>query len=357
MALRVSLQADIAARHTSDRVQVQYQAQRRIGELWGSASTHDLDGSWEFLAPRLVQLATSAQVASAALATPYMDAVDRSYGNTPPQGDLAPESFGGVMLDGREVGPAMYTAVTTTKTGIGLGMAPYEAFLAGANALMAVVGAAVQDMGRQADITLGQARTYTRYVRVVGGSACSRCAILAGMWSGETAFLRHTCCQCTAMPVEVTRSTGKESFKVPSGFHDSPASYFTSLSKAEQDKTFTKAGAEAIRHGADPIKVVNARRGAYGIGYSGHYNIPVPVGTHNTLQRITIGRKPDGSPLQVFATTEGTTARGAFGKSQLAVGPYQRTKRIRLMPEQLVRMAGTDSDRLRELLTQYGYMY
>ena len=40
-----------------------------------------------------------------------------------------------------------------------------------------------------------------------------------------------------------------------------PRGYFDSLSKAEQDRHFTKAGAEAIREGADIGRVVNARRG------------------------------------------------------------------------------------------------
>jgi hypothetical protein len=40
-----------------------------------------------------------------------------------------------------------------------------------------------------------------------------------------------------------------------------PRVYFDGLSRAEQDKAFTIAGAEAIRAGADIGKVVNARRG------------------------------------------------------------------------------------------------
>ncbi len=220
-------------------------------------------------------------------------------------------------------------------------------------------------MGRQADITLGRSRTYTRYVRVVSSGACSRCAVLAGAWSSEKAFLRHIGCQCTACPVQVVRSTGnRESYKIPDGFHEDPSAFFDSLSKAEQDKTFTKAGAEAIRNGADISQVVNARRGAYGIGYSGHYNTPVPVGTRNRLQAIQIGVKPDGSPLKVYATVEGTTARGGFGRAELRAtdqatkeGRYRRTTTVRLMPEQLIKMAGDDTARFVELLKRYGYMY
>jgi hypothetical protein len=241
-------------------------------------------------------------------------------------------------------------------------MAPYTAFQSGMNALAVIASAALQDMGRQADITMGKARNYTAYIRVVGGSACSRCAILAGIWSGESAFLRHTCCQCTTAPVQIDR--GKETPKIPSGFHDSPEAYFNSLSEADQNSAFTKAGAEAIRNGANPVSVVNARRGAYGIGYSGHYNVPVETGVRNTLKPITIGVKADGSPLQVFATREGTTARGAFARGEQKAtltagkeGQYRRTTSIRLMPEQLMTMAGNNPARFRELIKRYGYAY
>jgi hypothetical protein len=42
-----------------------------------------------------------------------------------------------------------------------------------------------------------------------------------------------------------------------------PQDAFASLSTAEQDATFTKAGAEAIRQGADMGRVVNARQSTY----------------------------------------------------------------------------------------------
>lgn len=351
----MSAQSQIADAHRAQRVEIGNVLIGRVRSLWSQASVNTLDGSWDALAPSMVAQVVKAQTASAALATPYMNGIDRSYGRTTPDVQLAPESFAGVTLDGREVGPAMYTAVTTAKTAIGRGMAPAMAFQVGANALAVVVSAALQDMGRQADFTLGRARTYTKYVRVVGGSACSRCAILAGIWSAETAFLRHVSCQCTAAPVQVDRVTGKE--KVPSGFHASPEAYFESLSKADQDRVFTKAGAEAIRQGASPVKVVNARRGAYGIGYNSHYYTPTPHSGRRLMAK-TIGRKPDGSPLKVFMTGEGTTARGEFGRSEIARSDgLRRTTTIRLMPEQLMHMAGGDTERFRDLIKRYGYAY
>lgn len=359
----MSLQSDIAQKHQQDRIRITRQAQARTMQIWSAASQQDLDMSWNVLASRMVATVTAAQVASAKLATPYLDAFDKSYGRDAPSFELAPDAFGGVMLDGRALGPAMYTVVTTTKSGILAGMGAHQAFRAGMTALGVVVGAAVQDMGRQGDLTLMNARTYTRYVRVCSGQACSRCAILAGMASSREAFRRHTCCECDAAPVEVKYVDRKETHHVPDGFFMSPEDFFDSLSKADQDRVFTKAGAEAIRAGANPVSVVNARRGAYGIGYNSHYYTPVEH-SGRRLQKITVGMKPDGSPLQVYATGEGVTGRGRYGRAErLRVGvststdTYRKTIAIRLMPEQLVVMAHGDAAKLRDLLIRYGYGY
>lgn len=359
-----SLQSDIAQTHQDRRIQIQHAAQGRAMQLWQSASTQNLDQSWSVLGPQMVAGVVEAQKASAALATPYMDAMDASYGRDATDFTLAPESFTGVMLDGRQLGPAMFTAVTTTKTGIRSGMSVPQAFQAGMTALGVVVGAAVQDMGRSADMALMGARTYTRYVRVCSGKACSRCAILAGMSSSADAFQRHVCCQCTAAPIEVRYSRGVDVTKVPSGFFTSPEEYFASLSKREQDHRFTVAGADAIRHGASPVSVVNARRGANGIGYGTHTPGEGPLHTGRKLTPGVIGTKPDGTPLKVFYTIEGTSRYGSYGRyearrlgAQAAFGNGKRTVAVRMMPEQIRIMAGSDNNRFRELLMRYGYGY
>jgi hypothetical protein len=132
----------------------------------------------------------------------------------------------------------------------------------GAGYLAAMVKTATADTARSADLTAAVGRKYTHYVRVVQPGACSRCAILAGIDSYDHAFKRHPACRCTAMAVdEVDASPARL-------FTSSPDDYFRTLTAAEQDRIFTKAGAEAIRAGADPVTVVSARRGAVGIDYS-----------------------------------------------------------------------------------------
>jgi hypothetical protein len=353
----MSRQSELAFAHQDRIVRIGDQLAKRIGRIWRQEmDLRDLDLSWMHVAPLLQQQVAAAQTTAAELSAPYLDAVDRSYAFDAESASIEPQVFANVMGDGREVAPALFGAVTNAKTLIGRGMPATRAFEVGAHFVAAVASAALHDMSRNADRVLAAGKGYTTYIRVVNGSACSRCAILAGMYSGPDAFLRHVSCQCGVVPIVVGAKT-------PSGLHDSPGAYFDSLSKEQQDKRFTNAGAEAIRQGASPVSVVNARRGAYGIGYSGHTNLPISRDIRNQLHPIVIGVKTDGTPLRVFATTEGTTARGSFYKGEreatriaTASDRYRRTTTIRLMPEQIAKMAGQDPARWRELLIRYGYL-
>ena len=338
---------DLAVDLQDRREQLTHRATAKSLRIWGQADVGTLDASWDRIAPTLTTVVTAAQVTAARQSTPYMNSVSQAWDYDAQRAVLTPEAFGGVMLDGRGVGPALFGAVTTTKRAIGAGMNPARAFEVGASFLATVIGAAVQDMGRQADATLATGKGFTSYVRVVSAGACSRCAILAGKGEYRTAFKRHPRCRCTSVPTPDGRGA-------PAGFHDSPKKYFESLSAAEQDRVFTKSGAFAIRNGADPISVVNVRRGMTKGG---------ELGAPARLVPTTIGVKADGTPLRVFITSEGTTARGAFARSEGAAtftaakqGRYRRTTTLRLMPEQIQLMAGNNPARARELLARYGYM-
>lgn len=121
------------------------------------------------------------------------------------------------------------------------------------------------------------------------------------------------------------------------GFID-PGDYFNGLSRAEQDRVFTGAGARAIRAGADPAQVVNARRGMY------------------TTQAY--GRT-------VRATREGATRRGLFYRQErrraVAAGqvpPSGRGFRLmtpRLLPEEIFRLA-EGRDEAITMLRRFGYL-
>jgi hypothetical protein len=102
----------------------------------------------------------------------------------------------------------------------------------------------------------------------------------------------------------------------------SPKKAFEEMPRYEQDRAFGKAGAEAIRAGADIGQVVNARRGM--------------------SSAAVFGR-------QVVVTSEGTTNRRRFGQKL-------STRRPRLMPEQILAEAKGDRAEAVRLLSLHGYI-
>ncbi|MGW8901684.1 hypothetical protein ACWGOM_37295, partial [Streptomyces sp. NPDC055753] len=106
----------------------------------------------------------------------------------------------------------------------------------------------------------------------------------------------------------------------------------------EQERVFGAAGARAIREGADPISVVNARRGM---------------------------TTADAYGRRVAATTEGTTRRGEFYRRERQraidrgqVGPSGRGFQMRaprLMPEEIYRLAESRDEAL-AMLKRFGYL-
>lgn len=337
--------AELAYERQRRLIAVSDLARARALQAWKGIDFANLDQSWSAsVGPAVTAQASNAQLTLAHGSDLFTARVAASTANfTPDRSAIVPEAFSGVDGAGRDVSGILYGAVTTTKEAVGTGLGSARSLEAGATYLAAIIKTVIADLGRSADLVSSAGKGFTHYVRVVGGSACSRCAILAGIPSGETAFLRHVSCQCTAAPVY---SVGKP--KAPAGLHASPQQYFDSLSAAEQDRVFTKAGAEAIRAGADPVKVVSARRGAKGIGYSGHGSSPVSPAIRNRMVKTTIGYRPDGTPVQVYATGEGTK-RGVFSKQN---GPG----RVRLMPETIMTIAGDDLKLRQAFLRDAGYL-
>jgi len=341
---------DLARRHQRSRILIASAAVERAASSWRTADLDYLEASWGVIAPVLVDQVSEAQRVAAAQSDAFVTDAVAAQGGDVGSATVNPDAFTGVMIDGREIGPAMYGAVTTTKALIGRGLAAPRAFEAGASFLATIVQSAIADAGRQSDRVSMIGKQITRYVRVISPGACSRCAILAGTASAEKAFARHPNCHCTACPLPEWDSP------VPGGFFRSADDYFESLSPSEQDRVFTNAGAEAIRHGADIQNVVNARRNAVG---------PGGLTEARSGLRAPLGYDVNGNRIKVYATSEGTTIRGAYGRAQYrrqqemtkAAGDrYRRTTSLRLMPETLVQMAGGDGDKLRRLLKQYAYI-
>ena len=121
-----------------------------------------------------------------------------------------------------------------------------------------------------------------------------------------------------------------------------PNRVFDAMTPAEQDEAFTKAGAAAIRDGADISQVVAARDG---MSYGGISKVRVNDEGRTVNERHR-------SVIDDRTTTAGTTRRGFYG-SQTEAG---RARQARLTPQEIYRQAGTNRELAVDLLERYGYI-
>lgn len=237
------------------------------------------------------------------------------------------------MLDEQNISaPLTSTIPAAAFAGTASDGRPLESLFAQAaspDALGLMVVTQIQDAARAASSVSIAARPRIGYVRMMNPPSCSRCAVLAGkFYRFNAGFQRHPRCDCRHIP---SNEDGAGDLTTR------PDVYFDSLSKAEQDRIFTNAGAESIRQGADISQVVNVRSGM------------------TTAQSGRQVRNQYGD----FSTTSGTTSRGVHGRSQarekLAGNRYTTSTRIRLMPESILEIAKDRADAQR-LLRLYGYL-
>jgi hypothetical protein len=315
-----------------------------VEKLWKRLQTNDLSGSWlHGLGPAMMRAVAAGQLAAASTGQPYVEAMVRAdgLGNDYTDGAtrVSPREFSGTAADGRTLDSLLYLPVIRTKTLIGNGLTLQEAMTSGLFQLQQIVASEVADAGRgAAGVAMVANRRVTGYVRMVRAGACSRCVILAGRWYRYNAdFQRHRRCQCYATPATDARP----------GRHTDPMGFFSSLSRAEQDRRFGLGGAEAIRNGADIYSVVNAGR--------------------STITLDAYGKK-------VVATLEGTTRRGDFYRQMLREAEKKTGQRFarsrvdveqglpkfqlrtpRLTPNEIYRLS-EDRNELVRLLKRFGYL-
>ncbi|NUP49000.1 MAG: hypothetical protein HOW97_17095 [Catenulispora sp.] len=294
-------------------------ATERTAAAWSGLNPADLSGSWAaFAGPAMVRTVAAAQRFAAAGATAYVSAaVDAQGGDPASEAEVSATAFSGTAADGRSLGGLLYEPVIKAKMAIASGLPVLESLARAGSEVSMLVSTEVADAGREAaGAAMAATRSVHGYVRMVSGSACSRCIILAGRhYRWNASFLRHPRCACTGIPTIENRAKDLTT---------DPHEFFSRLSPAQQDARFGKADAQAIRDGADMNQVVNAHRGLY--------------------QTQVFGR-------DVQATTEGMSRRGLAG--QRLAGS---TKGLRLTVTQIYADAAGDRDLAISLLRRYGYL-
>ncbi len=306
-----------------------YREQQRFG-LLAVRSARRLTGDQR----RLYALLVGLQIVAVEAAAASVDDILAEQGiSTRRVADVEPRALAGTASDGRPLASLLAQV-----------LAPRVP----AYALDRAVLTQVQDAGRTgAALAMAVRPSVTHYTRMLNPPSCSRCAILAGrIYATNAGFQRHPGCDCRHIPTSEDRAGDLTT--------DTKA-YFDSLSEDEQNRIFTRSGAEAIRLGADPAQVVNARRGM------------------STAQINPRGWKPKGRAeaatlygRDALITNEGTTRRGsAYRAIQARHGAakdvkragerYSRTSIARPMPETILEYATSPADAIR-LLKVYGYI-
>lgn len=302
-----------ARRHKQTTSELSSAALIRSAKAWNRVHTASIVSSWQALAVSAVAAVNVAQSRAMESGDAFTQFAFEDQGlDFPVQAFDASAVVGtmpasAVALDAAFAGVA-YHALDR----ISLGVAPVMAMRSGLVELTQLIETAVADAPRaQSAVRIGTATQRVVYTRMVSAKCCARCAVLAGRtYEWNRGFLRHPRCRCVHIP---TAEVGDADFTTD------PYQAFESLSRADQDRIYTKAGAEAIRNGGDINQIVNSRRG---MSANGRF------------------------------TNEGTGRRG-FYKNSTTAG---KAGHQRLSVDEIMRRANGDKDRFEKMLTDYGYI-
>lgn len=356
--------AGLVALASAHRLRQQIIARRLVTVLrryWAQVDPHAAEESWDRLVgTRAVATVSAVQAEAGRGAADYVASSIARWGATSdPAGRPNPAALAGVAADGRPLDSLLSYPAFQVDAFVAQGMDSGSALAIGQRHLERIAVTEVQDAARVATgVAQVNDRSVRGWVRMLTPPSCSRCVVLAGKFYATNAgFERHPLCDCVHIPAAE---------HLPDLATD-PKAYFHSLSEKEQDAAFTVAGAQAIRDGADVAQVVNARRGARGIGYA--------AGKLTAKERTMLrGGRQRGhlEPIQlygrpVFVTTEGVTTRGVAGErlgakqtGRKAKGArYRSARAVRLMPEQIYLEAnrlGWSRDEIVRQLKRFGYI-
>ena len=340
----------IARAHYRQQQIIVRRAALAAAEVWRAVQFADLDGSWQAIAVRAEHLLAQGQYEAASAASAYVAAQAEAQDVASSAVHLNASAFTGRAADGRDLASLLRTGIVDVKVAIGAGMSRPEAMLRGKASLTTIYANETAQAGRNADqIAITAEPEMGGYVRVLSGASCSRCTILAGrFYRWNAGFQRHPHCDCIHLPAHKPMSVSDQII--------SPRAYFDDMTHAEQDRAFGKAGAQAIRDGADMSQVVNARRGMASFDSS-----TTTEGTN--VQRGRYGRQMASDTGQLDRRQRAQNGRNG-GLDTLApkskryggVPMTEVADVARLTPRAIYRLAGDDRGLAVTLLRRYGYI-
>lgn len=297
--------------------------------LWRAVDRSNIVASWSLLVPRMLAVVMAGQLIAGRSAEDYVNSVLAAQEIDPDaEFRFVPDSLMGLSADGEDLEHALMWPAWAALAALSAGATQATAMATGALALDLTAPTQIQDAFRvSAGVATAPKMAATQYSRALTPPSCSRCIVLAGDSSWSTAFRRHPRCDCTTIP---TNEIGAEDITTY------PKDFFDSLSREDQDKVFGRAGAEAIRDGADLNKVVNDRRKAAGLSSAAEDQLG-KIREQGILDQV---RGLDGDPLITFSRQSGQN---------------RRDKRVRVMPETIYKVA-RDREHAIELLKANGFI-
>lgn len=242
------------------------------------------DSSWSLMAGAITAAVIDAQREMIERAEVYVPALMADSGQVAVDSPLARPRTGGlagVTHDGMPVESALGFVTVKAKQAVGAGKSPRMALWSSGLWMAASINTMLADTARGAEQLQSSVYPTGGFVRVVNGSACIRCVVLAGKWfRWNDGFERHPQCRCLHVPAG--QAMGGDWVTDPYGL-------FNSLDEAGQIKLMgSVSDAQAIRDGADIFQVANARTG---LSKSGRFT---SYGTHKTsfaAKRMPAGYK------------------------------------------------------------------
>lgn len=302
-----------ADRHKRTTEELTSAAFARAGTAWKRVNPGSIVSSWQALSIGVVGAVMIAQSETIISNEDYLDYAFNDQNIDGLDARLKPSTIVGTMpATGATLDAALAGVAYHALDHIGRGYSAREAMDGGMLELSRLIQYAVADASRaSAQVRIGTAQQNVGYTRVVSAGCCARCAVLAGrFYRWNEGFKRHPNCLCQHFPAT--------SMVAPQTATD-PYQHFNALSESEQNRIYTKAGAESIRNGADIYQVVNSRRG---MTESGRF------------------------------TSEGAGKRGFYRTGSQA----GRSGRRRLSVGEIMRRAEGNKDRFAQMLTEYGYL-
>lgn len=218
--------------------------------LWGRVGD-DFDRSWGEVRGRMLTIVETGRAATVAAALPYTAAALKETGqDADPVGVLNAGTFLSSAPDGRTVVGLLDEAPIKAKVAVGGGLPAADALSSAGKWLTMSVLTLMADTRREvygADII--QRPTVTGFVRMLNPPSCKDCIVLAGKWfRWNTGFDRHPRCDCMHIPA---------SEDAAGDMRTDPYAMFNEMTPEEQEKTFGRSEARALREGADIYQVVN----------------------------------------------------------------------------------------------------